>query len=64
MNATSLRSLERLPLWRLLVMLDDAERMVGPSSESARAIATVVQAKLRDQPSRPQSVTEKAGPHG
>lgn len=46
MNATHPAKLTDYPLWRLLVMLDDAERLVGPDSESARAIAAAVQQKL------------------
>jgi hypothetical protein len=36
-----------LPLWRLLVALDDAERVVGPDSPTARALARAIQERLR-----------------
>jgi hypothetical protein len=39
--------LNDLPLWRLLVALDDAERTVGADSSTARALARAVRAKLR-----------------
>ncbi len=41
--------LSELPLWRLLVALDDAERVVGPNSSTARVLARVVQERLRDR---------------
>jgi hypothetical protein len=41
--------LSDLPLWRLLVALDDAERTVGPDSPTARALARAVRAKLRQE---------------
>jgi hypothetical protein len=36
-----------IPLWRLLIHLDDAERMLGASSESARILAAEIQRRLR-----------------
>jgi hypothetical protein len=39
--------LSDLPLWRLLVALDDAERTVGADSPTARALARAVQDRLR-----------------
>jgi hypothetical protein len=39
--------LSDLPLWRLLVMLDDAERTVGSDSPTARVLAGEVQRRLR-----------------
>ena len=49
MNATgpTTPKLTDIPLWRLLVMLDDAERTGGASSESARILASEVQRRLR-----------------
>jgi hypothetical protein len=41
--------LNSLPLWRLLVLLADAEAVLGPASPSARVIARVVQDKLRTE---------------
>lgn len=40
------RTLADYPLWRLLIMLDDAERLTGPDSDSAHAIAAAIQQKL------------------
>jgi hypothetical protein len=40
-------TLSNMPLWRLLVALDDAERTAGPDSESARLLAKAVQAKMK-----------------
>jgi hypothetical protein len=39
-----------LPLWRLLVALDDAERVAGPDSQTARVLARAVQERLRSHP--------------
>lgn len=49
MNATNCLAmrLSEMPLWRLLVALDDAERVAGPDSPTARALATAVQERLR-----------------
>ena len=47
-TATSSR-LSDLPLWRLLVALDDAERVAGADSSSARVLARIVQEKLRGE---------------
>jgi hypothetical protein len=46
-------ALSDLPLWRLLVALDDAERTVGPDSPTARALARAVREKLRHAPPEP-----------
>jgi hypothetical protein len=35
------------PLWRLLVALHDAERTVGPDSESVELLREAVEAKLK-----------------
>jgi hypothetical protein len=42
-----------LPLWRLLVALDDAERALGPDSATARALAREVSNRLRQEPPEP-----------
>ena len=42
MNTTSYRRLGDLPLWRLLVALDDAERTAGPDSPTARVLARAI----------------------
>lgn len=42
--------LSDVPLWRLLVYLDEAERSVGADSQTARALATEVRRRLRDEP--------------
>jgi hypothetical protein len=39
--------LSDLPLWRLLVALDDAERTAGPDSQTVRVLARAVQERLR-----------------
>jgi hypothetical protein len=41
--------LEDLPLWRLMVLLDDAERTLGADSETARTVAHIIQQKLKGQ---------------
>jgi hypothetical protein len=63
MNATtSPPSLSDLPLWRLLVALDDAERLAGPDSESVRALARAVQERLRDSRHRVPAAAAKEDP--
>jgi hypothetical protein len=56
--------LRDLPLWRLLVALDDAERTVGASSPTARALARAIQERLRRERRAPtqdaDSVREEA----
>jgi hypothetical protein len=42
--------LSDLPLWRLLVALDDAERAAGPGSPTVRVLARAVQERLRQEP--------------
>jgi hypothetical protein len=44
---TSEPRLSDLPLWRLLVALDDAERTVGADSSTARVLARLIQERLR-----------------
>jgi hypothetical protein len=39
--------LSDLPLWRLLVALDDAERSVGADTGTARVLAREIQRRLR-----------------
>ncbi len=41
--------LEDLPLWRLLVELDDVERTVGADSPTARLLSRLIQERLRGQ---------------
>ncbi len=49
-NVSSLQMrLSDLPLWRLLVALDDAERTVGADSSTARTLARIIQERLRGQ---------------
>jgi hypothetical protein len=50
MNPSPPSALETLPLWRLLVALDDAERISGPQSQTARILARIVQERLRGEP--------------
>jgi hypothetical protein len=47
-----------MPLWRLLVALDDAERAVGSDSPTARALARAVREKLRQEPPEPRQRKE------
>jgi hypothetical protein len=35
-----------LPLWRLIVLLADVERTVGPDSETAREVARMIAERL------------------
>jgi hypothetical protein len=61
MNAThASTSISDLPLWRLLVALDDAERAVGAGSPTARALARAVREKLRQERSEPATQQEVA----
>jgi hypothetical protein len=41
-------TLRDLPLWRLIVALDDAERTAGPSSGTARVLARALRARLAE----------------
>ena len=50
--------LESLPLWRLLVELDDAERSFGADSTTVRVLARLVQERLRGQRQTPAGVKE------
>jgi hypothetical protein len=45
-------TLRDLPLWRLIVALEDVERSVGPSSSTARALADAIRERLRQQDRR------------
>jgi hypothetical protein len=49
-----------LPLWRLLVALDDAERTLGADSATARVLARAVREKLRQEPPGPAARQEPA----
>jgi hypothetical protein len=53
--------LSDLPLWRLLVALDDAERTVGADSPTARVLARAIQDRLRRTSNI--AVTKKEGDH-
>ncbi len=59
-NATPLLALRlsELPLWRLIIALDDVERTVGPDSGTARALAHTIRQKMRQELSDPASKTE------
>ena len=46
--------LSDLPLWRLLVALDDAERTVGADSSTVRVLARAVQERLRQDRTAPK----------
>jgi hypothetical protein len=41
--------LDQWPLWRLIVALDDAERTVGPTSQTARLYARLLRERLAGQ---------------
>jgi hypothetical protein len=41
---------DRLPLWRLLVMLDDTERTIGADSDTARVLTGEIRRRLGDLP--------------
>jgi len=45
--------LSDLPLWRLLVCLDDIERTAGPDSETAKALSRIILARLRGRKTSP-----------
>jgi hypothetical protein len=64
MNAAtpSPRTLDDLPLWRLLVALDDAEQTLGPHASTTRTLAAVVQRRLRRE--RPTSSPARRVKHG
>jgi hypothetical protein len=55
------RKLSDVPLWRLLVMLDDAERLVGVKSDAAQALVREIQTRLRN--SSHASVRGQGGKH-
>ncbi len=61
MNTTPHRRLSDMPLWRLLVALDDAERTVGADSPTARVLARAVREKLRQEPPEPAGRKEAQG---
>jgi hypothetical protein len=42
--------LDEMPLWRLLVLLNDLEREVGPASPTSRLVARLVSERLRGEP--------------
>ena len=46
-TATRPERLTDLPLWRLLVLLADTERTIGPDSETARTVASEIGRRLR-----------------
>lgn len=46
-TATAYPGLTDLPLWRLLVALDDAERKLGADSHTARTLAEEIQRRLK-----------------
>jgi hypothetical protein len=45
-TATHPPRLADLPLWRLIVLLDDAERTLGPTSETARTVARIIRDRV------------------
>jgi hypothetical protein len=61
MDAPTTPRLSDLPLWRLLVALDDAERMFGSDSPTARALARAIRDKMRQEPPEPAGRQEVRG---
>jgi hypothetical protein len=63
-SSPSADRLSAMPLWRLLVLLEDVEREVGPSCPTARLISRLVAERLRaerrDGPERPAGRKEVA----
>jgi hypothetical protein len=55
-NATKSNDLNSLPLWRLLVALDDAERKLGSESETARALAAEISQRLKTEQKQTRGV--------
>jgi hypothetical protein len=49
-----------MPLWRLLVALDDTEITVGPDSATARVLARAVRERLKQEPPEPATQREVA----
>lgn len=45
-TATRTPLLSDLPLWRLIVLLDDLERTVGADSETARTVARLIRERM------------------
>jgi hypothetical protein len=45
-NSTSPK-LSEIPLWRLLVMLEDTKRSVGSNSEAARILSRAIQERRK-----------------
>ena len=63
MNASPVeQTLNDLPLWRLLVALDDAERTVGPDSPTARTLVRAICERLRQE--RPEPDRRQGVAHG
>lgn len=48
MNPTAIQ-LTDLPLWRLIVLVEDAERNLGPESETTRTAAKALRDRLRTE---------------
>jgi hypothetical protein len=43
------------PLWKLLVMLDDVERSLGPGSDTARCFVRLIEDRMRQERRQPVS---------
>jgi hypothetical protein len=59
-NANAPQGLSSLPLWRLLVELDDVERAVGADSPTARLLARLIQERLRQGRAAPAASSQEA----
>jgi hypothetical protein len=49
-----------LPLWRLIVLLDDTERTVGPDSETARTVARILRERMAAEGAAAQPLETEA----
>jgi hypothetical protein len=60
---TSVPGLTDLPLWRLLVELDDAERKLGPDSQTTRLLAAAIKSRLKTENEKPSQVEKRKRVH-
>ncbi|CAN5544525.1 hypothetical protein BH11PLA2_BH11PLA2_25180 [soil metagenome] len=56
--------IDQLPLWRLLVALDDAERVSGPNSSTTRTLANELRRRLNAMPAAPATEQAKGAARG
>jgi hypothetical protein len=60
-NSPATERLNDMPLWRLLVLLADLEREVGPSTPTARVVTRLINERLRGE--KPVPATERGPRH-